>query len=69
MEIWGRGRGVRWRLWRQDDNGNRFLIAEFENREAAERRMEDLSRYPHKQMYWIEGSALPSRFWSGEAGE
>lgn len=45
---------MRWRLWRQDDNGNRFLIAEFESPEAAERRMEELSRYPHKQMYWIE---------------
>jgi hypothetical protein len=43
-----------WRLWRQDDNGNRFLVAEFHDRGAAETRMEELTRCPHKQIYWIE---------------
>lgn len=43
-----------WLLWRQDDNGNRFLVAEFGCRGGAEARMEELTRYPHKQIYWIE---------------
>lgn len=46
-----------WRLWRQDDNGNRFLVAEFGERGAAEARMEAFTRHPHKQIYWIEGVA------------
>lgn len=46
-----------WQLWRQDDNGNRFLVAVLESRRAAELRMEKLTRHPHKQVYWIqEGS-------------
>ena len=42
-------------LWRQDDNGNRFLVDRFATREDAERRMETLARHPHKQAYWITG--------------
>ena len=48
------GKAGKWRLWRQDDNGNRFLGATFGDREAAERRLEALSRFPRKQTYWIE---------------
>jgi hypothetical protein len=40
-------------LWRQDDNGNRFLVATFPDRAAAESCMADLQRHPHKQTYWI----------------
>ncbi len=40
-------------LWRQDDNGNRFLIGEFTDRAHAERRLADLCRNIHKQTYWI----------------
>jgi len=42
-------------LWRQDDNGNRFLIGVYDNLKSAEKRMAELSSYPHKQMYWISG--------------
>jgi hypothetical protein len=42
-----------WRLWRQDDNGNRFLVEDFESRVAAEQRMAELMRTLHKQTYWI----------------
>jgi hypothetical protein len=44
----------RYALWRQDDNGNRFLVATFASREEAEGRLGELSRLPHRQIYWIE---------------
>lgn len=40
-------------LWRQDDNGNRFLVASYPDRSAAEERLAELSRSLHKQTYWI----------------
>lgn len=40
-------------LWRQDDNGNRFLVGTFADRDAAEHRLAELTRVPHKQTYWI----------------
>jgi len=42
-----------WQLWRQDDNGNRFLVGDFAIRELAERRMAELALGRHKQIYWI----------------
>ncbi len=47
-------------LWRQDDNGNRFLVATYGNRDAAERRLSALTRSLHKQTYWIAASPVPS---------
>ena len=40
-------------LWRQDDNGNRFLVDTCPDRPAAEKRLAELTRSPHKQTYWI----------------
>lgn len=40
-------------LWRQDDNGNLFLVATFADRAAAELRLAELTRNPHRQTYWI----------------
>jgi hypothetical protein len=40
-------------LWRQDDNGNRFLIYIYDNLAEAETRLDELTRIPHKQTYWI----------------
>ena len=40
-------------LWRQDDNGNSFLIGSFNERSAAEARLAELIRCQHKQTYWI----------------
>jgi hypothetical protein len=40
-------------LWRQDDNGNRFLIDIYDSLAEAETRLAELSRVPHKQTYWI----------------
>jgi len=44
-------------LWRQDDNGRRFLVATFADLAAAERRMGELTRSLHKQTYWIAACA------------
>jgi len=47
-------------LWRQDDNGNRFLVGSFAERADAERRLWELTGLLHKQTYWItekEGDA------------
>jgi hypothetical protein len=43
-----------WELWRQDDNGFRVFIANFDDREMA---LDALARFEsqhHKQTYWIE---------------
>lgn len=45
-----------WQLWRQDDNGNRFMVEEFASRELAEERLAELTRVQHKQTYWIDAS-------------
>jgi hypothetical protein len=44
---------MRFELWRQDDNGNRFLVGAFIDRAEAEKRLAELTRNPHKQTYWI----------------
>ncbi len=45
-------------LWRQDDNGNRFMIGTFACRAAAESRLAELTRAQHKQTYWITESNI-----------
>jgi hypothetical protein len=42
------------RLWRQDDNGNCFLVASHESRSDADRELARLAQGAHKQLYWIE---------------
>jgi hypothetical protein len=46
-------KGLRFELWREDDNGNRFLIGVFTDRDAARQRLAELTQNPHKQIYWI----------------
>ena len=41
-------------LYRTDDNGVTFLVAEFRTREEAERRASELTQSAHKQHYFIE---------------
>lgn len=41
-------------VWRQDDNGNRFLISVTPNRADAVLLERRLSKIPHKQTYWTE---------------
>lgn len=41
-------------LWRQDDNGHRFLIENFPCKADAIKAMKDFEGRGHKQTYWIE---------------
>lgn len=59
----GRGKEGSFELWRQDDNGNSFLVGRFSDHEDAEQRLAELTRYPHKQIYWITGQ--PEKVVSG----
>ena len=49
-------RPVRWTVWRQDDNGNRFEVARKDTRVAAEVLAAAMEARGHKQTYWV-GSA------------
>lgn len=42
-----------WLVWRQDDNGQRFIVGTYSSREGAETRIAELTRSIHKQIYWI----------------
>jgi len=44
---------VAFELWRQDDNGRRYLVGRHATLAEAERRLAELTRTPHKQTYWI----------------
>ncbi|WP_207062366.1 SPOR domain-containing protein [Motiliproteus sp. SC1-56] len=52
-------------LYRQDDNGNRFLVARFERRRSAQARLQQLAAGGHKQLYWIENSRTKAVLWIG----
>lgn len=45
--------GMPFELWRQDDNGNCFLVGTFVEHSAADERMRELTGSMHKQFYWI----------------
>jgi hypothetical protein len=40
-------------LWRQDDNGHRFLVGTYGQQSMAEQHLAELTRVVHKQIYWI----------------
>lgn len=44
----------RWRVLRQDDNGNRFVVAEGLSEETARSRASAFEQRGHKQLYWVE---------------
>lgn len=45
---------VRYELWRQDDNGNRYLVSVHASRADADAALEDLERgVVHKQLYYV----------------
>jgi hypothetical protein len=50
-----------WALWRQDDNGHRFLVCVQETREGAEQLRSHYESLGHKQFYFVEpmDSATP----------
>jgi len=47
----------RWRVMRQDDNGNEFLVGTHATRERAEEEAARLEARGHKQTYWVESEA------------
>jgi len=44
----------RWTVFRQDDNGNRFVVEKHLSHEDALRLAAELEARGHKQMYWAE---------------
>ncbi|WP_375766432.1 hypothetical protein NR798_32740 [Archangium gephyra] len=44
----------RWQLWRQDDNGSRFLVDDFGSRTEALKALQKMESAVHKQGYWLE---------------
>ncbi len=42
-----------WVVWRQDDNGNRFVVARRGSRAEAEGIAAELEARGHKQTYWV----------------
>ena len=47
---------AKWRVLRQDDHGNRFVVADGLRRAEAEARLAELTARAHKQTYWCEAS-------------
>ncbi len=41
-------------VWRQDDNGNKFLVDKHETRQQAEASAKTLTDRGHKQTYWVQ---------------
>jgi ribose 5-phosphate isomerase B len=41
-------------LMRQDDNGNRFVVAHYATRAEADSAADDFEARGHKQLYWVE---------------
>jgi hypothetical protein len=40
-------------VWRQDDNGNEFVVATVASRREAELLVREYEARAHKQVYWI----------------
>lgn len=46
-----------WELWRQDDGGNKYLVARFGSEDAALAEMKMYEDRGHKQVYWVSRAA------------
>ena len=53
-EVPGEKGGAGFELLREDDNGARFLIGQYDTKAAAEQRAEELARGGHKQHYFVQ---------------
>jgi hypothetical protein len=42
------------RLMRQDDNGNRYRVADFPTHDEAEQARKQYEARGHRQIYWVE---------------
>ena len=50
-----------WSVWRQDDNGNKYLMKANLTESEASRVVAHYERLGHKQHYWAEDSKVVSR--------
>jgi hypothetical protein len=48
-----------WELWREDDNGNRFLVARGSREDPEQQRLQ-FEASGHKQRYWIAPARPPA---------
>ena len=44
-----------YQVWREDDNGFRMMVGEFSSCLDAEKKIRDLEKGGHKQLYWVQG--------------
>jgi hypothetical protein len=58
-----------WRVLRQDDNGNTFLVADALDEDAALRLAAELEARGHKQLYFVERAPEASALSPGSGGE
>ena len=42
-----------WTVWRQDDNGNRFVVKSGLTEQQARQLTSELESHGHKQLYWM----------------
>ena len=47
---------MKWAVWRQDDNGNRFLVSRHATEAEAAAVAREFERRGHKQIYSVEPS-------------
>ena len=50
-----------WRVMRQDDNGNKFVVQDKLSEKFAREMAEEMTRRGHKQFYWHEPMPRPAR--------
>ncbi|GIH07572.1 hypothetical protein Rhe02_56390 [Rhizocola hellebori] len=44
----------KWTVWRQDDNGNRYIVAHHAEQAVALTQAAEMEARGHKQLYWVE---------------
>jgi hypothetical protein len=44
----------KWTVWRQDGNGNRYIVEHHTQRAVAETQAAEMEARGHKQLYWVE---------------
>jgi hypothetical protein len=47
------GRTKGWTVWRQDDNGNQYVVSRHDTQAEAQSVAADMEARGHKQVYWV----------------
>jgi hypothetical protein len=50
------GRAKGWAVWRQDDNGNQYLVSRHGTQAEAQAVAAEMTARGHKQVYWVAAS-------------